>query len=113
MDNQTLLGWSPMVVLGVFIGIDLGLEAYSPSLFCSPINPGGKEQVCGFGYSAPLIQTITILAYVLYFGALILAGHQAFRRNLSKFGAVGFGASVLVVLGGLMLRSQFGAEDSP
>ena len=115
LDNSrdTLLAWTPLIVLGLSSGLDFALYSYSPTLFCAPIDIGGKELVCGFEHSAPLVQMITILSFVLYFGALALAAGEALKNNHSKAGAVGLAISLLIVLAIFVLRAQLGAEESP
>ena len=113
MSKRTFLGWAPVAVFAAYFGISSLLKARSPSSFCSPINAGGKELVCGFEYSVPAVQTMSVLFWVVYFGMLVLAGHQAFRQRLSKFGVLGFLVSTLVVLAILVLRNHLGSEDSP
>lgn len=90
LDNSrtTLLGWTPLIVLGLFLGLDLAMRAYSPMLFCTPINVGAKELMRGFEHSTPLVQTTTVFSFVLYFGALALAASEALKRNLSIAGVL-------------------------
>ncbi|MCG2584144.1 hypothetical protein [Massilia sp. TS11] len=113
MNRSTLSGWLPVVVFGTAIGSFFVLETFSPSLFCAPVNDGGKELTCGSGYAAPVVTTLTITFYVLFFGALALAARQALQSRLSKLGALGFGFSMLIVLLGIALSAKFSAGDSP
>lgn len=112
-DQSTLLAWSPLIVLSIFVALNTGVREYLPELFCSPIDRGGKELVCGFGYSAPIIQVFTIMFYVLYFGGLVFSADHALRGKLTKFGVLGFTLGLLFVVAGFMLASQFGLDDSP
>lgn len=82
-------------------------------MFCSTVAPGSKECVCGFDYSAPLVQAVTNSFYFFYFGALLLSAYLAFRQRLSKAGIVGLVIAVVVVIIGLAMRTHFGSDDSP
>lgn len=112
-DQSTMLAWSPLIVLGIFVPLNTGVREFLPELFCSPIDRGGKELLCGFGYSAPIIQVVTIMFYVLYFGGLVFSAVHALRGKLTKLGALGFMLGLLFVVAGSMLASQFGLDDSP
>lgn len=114
-DNTrvTLLGWTPLVVLGLFLCLDSVLREFFPLSFCAPIDVGAKELVCGFEHSAPLVQTMSVSSFVLYFGALALSANEALKRNLTRGGSIGFAFSLLVVLAGFVLSVYLGSEDSP
>ena len=111
--KNTLVAWTPSIVLVLFFSIRVGVDAYFPNLSCSKINPGGKEMMCGFSYSAPIIQSITFVFYALYFGGLLLSVFHALRGVLTKIGGLGFILSLIFVVAGFMLRAHFGTEDSP
>ena len=113
MKRSTFLGWLPISLLCTFLSIALVWEAFSPSSFCTPVDPGGKEHVCGFDYSAPLVQAVTNSFYFLFFGALLLSAFLAFRQRLSKAGVLGLVIAVVIVIIGFVMRAHFGAEDSP
>lgn len=113
MKRSTFFGWLPIFLLCAFLGITLVWEKLSPALFCSPVDSGSKEQVCGFDYSAPFIQAITNCFYFSYIIALLVSAYLAFRQRLSKVGVMGLVIAAVIVVIGFAMRTHFGVEDSP
>ena len=112
LEQKTLLAWSPLFVVVVFATLSTVVSDYFPEMFCTPINPGGKELVCGYVYSTPLIQVFSIVFYGLYFGGLALTAKYAVLGKLTKMGKLGLALSLLFVVAGFMLASHYGLEHS-
>ncbi len=84
-------------------------EAY----WCSPINPGGKELVCGYEYAGCGIRVTVILLQIFGACAFITTAWHALQRRLSAWGLCGL--ALTVVLAGLMmfLKLRYSVDDSP
>ncbi|QSX36471.1 hypothetical protein [Shewanella sedimentimangrovi] len=113
INLSTLLAWSPTILLSCYVAASFILKEENPSLLCSAINPGGKEFVCGYAYSAPMIQIFAVSVRVLFLVAMVCSLRHLLQRKLTKFGIVGVLLSVVTIICALFLSFYFGSEDAP
>jgi hypothetical protein len=107
------LAWSPIILITTYLGISMVVNTYFPYLYCSPVNPGGKEYVCGYEYSTLTVKLIINIIQSTYCALVLYSTWQAFNGKLNKTGIIGLILSVTLLLIYIILAFYFGGGDSP
>jgi hypothetical protein len=85
-----------------FFGVLQTLGYMLPSLFCMDVNPGGKETICGPGYTHIGIRLLQLLGLSVWVLSLVTGSAEVFQRRASLPAVIAWSISVLL-LGGLAM----------
>ena len=110
---RSFSSWLPLVLLTTFLALSTFLQDQFPLLFCSPMNSGGKELVCGNAYSSLPVRLIYILFQFSYLACLVVSALQVCNRRITKLGFWVFVLNICILILAVVLALYFGNEDSP
>jgi hypothetical protein len=106
IERNIFVAWAPILVLII-------MSVIPQSYWCSPINQGGKELVCGYDYARPFVQFLDDVLIAFGVCGFLASVWLISQRRLSRLGVVGFVLSMFLVIAFLILKAHYGAEDSP
>lgn len=75
----------------------LALKSLAPGLFCMAVNPGGREFVCGPGYSHVGVRIFQLFALSVWALLLALGSAELFRRRATWPAVVAWSISALLL----------------
>lgn len=109
LSRTSFIAWTPVLALLA----NICLWALPQSYWCTPIQPGGKELICGYDVARPAIKfAIDMLILVGVCGGVASLVY-AVQRRLSRTGVAGLALSVLIVIAGFCMSAYIGVEDWP
>jgi len=103
---RTLLAWAPLLGLGL-------LQLIPKEYWCTSIEPGGREFVCGYEYAHAGVKAAVNIYLVLAALAFIGTVWLAYQRRLSKSGIAGLVVTSLLFAIFAWAKLSFGNEGSP
>jgi hypothetical protein len=101
-SGRALSPWLSLAAPLFFFGVLQTLGYLSPGLFCMDVNPGGKETICGPGYTHPGIELLQLLGLSVWVLSLVTGSAEMFRRRASRAAVIAWSMSALL-LGGLAM----------
>jgi len=110
------LALSPSLSLAVplvLFGSLMALSRLSPALFCMPMNPGGKEFICGRRYShigIQLLQQTGLAGWVLL---LVASGPAIVWRRAARPAVIAWSVSALMLCSLVMLLMSLPRNECP
>jgi hypothetical protein len=103
---RSALAWAPLVLL--FAGLCIP-ESY----WCSSINQGGRELVCGFDYARTEVKTTFALLQLCGACAFIVTAWHATQRRLSALGLTGLAISTILIELMVLIKLRYFFNDAP
>ncbi|HSS21019.1 MAG TPA: hypothetical protein VLL54_13170 [Pyrinomonadaceae bacterium] len=110
---RALTPWLALAVPILFFTLMSALESLFPYLFCMPINPGGKEFICGARYSDAGINLLRALGFSAWVLLLVTGGVNVFRWRVARLGVMAWAVSGLLFIGLVLLWLSLPAHECP
>ena len=104
--HRTFIAWFP--ILGL-----VALQLIPDQYLCAPIEPGGREFVCGFAYAHTHVRAAVDVYQLLSAVSFCATGWHAYARRLSKWGVAGLLCSGLLLAIVAWANISVGNDDSP
>jgi hypothetical protein len=101
-SGRALSPWLSLAVPLFFLGVLKTLGYLSPGLFCMDVNPGGKETICGFGYTHAGIVLLQLLGLSVWVVSIVTGSAEVFRRRATRPAVIAWSIGALL-LGGLAM----------
>jgi hypothetical protein len=89
------------------------LESLYPNLFCVPVNPGGKEFICGADYSHPGVRFFQGSGFIVWVLLVIAAGAAVLRGRATRAAVVAWSVSALLLASWVVIWLSLPVECSP
>ena len=85
----------------------------APGLFCMAVEPGGKEFICGEGYSHIGIVILQRLLVVVWVLLLVVGLFEVVRGRATRSAVIAWSISVLLFVSVSILLLSLPVGDSP
>ncbi|HEY6095801.1 MAG TPA: hypothetical protein VIU93_12695 [Gallionellaceae bacterium] len=93
------LAWTTLGLQGCVALVQQVVARNAPALWCTPVNSGGRELLCGIGNASPwYLAGLGIMVLITGF-AFICASGAVFLGGVKRHGWVGYALSALVMFG--------------
>lgn len=105
--------WLALLIPLVLYGVLVCLGALHPGLFCVAVNPGGKEFVCGPGYSHVGVRLIQFLGTTAWVAVLLISGVKVIGGGAGRSSVFAWSVSAALFLTLVVLWLSMPNEDTP
>lgn len=106
--------WSALIVPLGTIGLSSLIRARWPELMCMPVNPGGKEYVCGPAYSHVVVRDLfSYFMPSIWAAALSIGGVEIVRGRVRRSEKVVWVLSLIALVGLGILVLGLANDDFP
>jgi hypothetical protein len=112
-SGRALSPWLSLAVPLFVFGSLFALSYMSPSLFCVPVNPGGKEFICGSRYSHFGIRLLRLAGLSVWVLLLIVGGAELFRGRATRPAVIAWSVSALLLVSSALLWLSLPVDDAP
>lgn len=112
-SGTALSPWLSLAVPLFLFGVLQTLRYLLPSLFCMDVNPGGKEAICGPGYTHVGIELLQLFGLSVWVLSLVTGSAVVFRRRATWPAVSAWSISALLLGGLAMLWLTGPVECSP
>jgi hypothetical protein len=97
----------------ILYGFLVCLSVTAPGLFCVAVNPGGREFVCGHGYSHVGVRLIRLLGTAAWAAVLLIGGVKVIRGGAARASVFAWLVSAALFLTLVVLWLNMPDEDAP
>lgn len=104
------LAWATLGSQGVIATVQLAIQRRAPALWCTPVNPGSKQLLCGIGNASPwylaCLGMMVLLCGLLFIGSSWAGFHGGVKRH----GWIAYTLSAAVVFGSIIIVVALSGE---
>jgi len=110
---RALSPWLSLAAPLLLFFILQGLKYLSPNLFCVAVNPGGKEFICGPGYSHVGIGFLRLLGLCVWVLLLLIGFTELYRGSATRPAVIAWSVSAVLFVSLTMLALSLPATECP
>jgi hypothetical protein len=105
--------WLALLIPIILYGVLACLRLLDPGLFCVAVNPGGREFICGSGYSHVGVRLIQLLGAIAWVAVLLIGGVKVIGGEAARPSVFAWLVSAALFLTLVVLWLSAPNEDSP